>query len=159
MAIAGLEIRDATPDDADIIANCNSNLAFETEGEGLAPGIVGPGVAAVLADASKGRYWVAEADGRVVGQIMVTYEWSDWRNGMIWWIQSVYVDSEYRRGGVFSALYRHVESLARNDPDISGVRLYVNSRNERAQRTYESLGMDMTDYRVMEAIFNEDKSC
>jgi ribosomal protein S18 acetylase RimI-like enzyme len=159
MAIAGLEIRDATPDDADIIANCNSNLAFETEGEGLAPGIVGPGVAAVLADASKGRYWVAEADGRVVGQIMVTYEWSDWRNGMIWWIQSVYVDSEYRRGGVFSALYRHVESLARNDPDVSGVRLYVNSRNERAQRTYESLGMDMTDYRVMEAIFNEDKSC
>jgi ribosomal protein S18 acetylase RimI-like enzyme len=159
MAIAGLEIRDATPDDADIIANCNSNLAFETEGEGLAPGIVGPGVAAVLADASKGRYWVAEADGRVVGQIMVTYEWSDWRNGMIWWIQSVYVDSEYRRGGVFSALYRHVESLARNDPDVSGVRLYVNSRNERAQRTYESLGMDMTDYRVMEAMFNEDKSC
>ena len=159
MAITGLEIRDANPDDADIIATYNSNLAFETEGEGLAPELVGPGVAAMLADASKGRYWVAEADGRVIGQIMVTYEWSDWRNGMIWWIQSVYVDSEYRRAGVFSALYRHVESLARNDPNVCGIRLYVNSRNERAQRTYESLGMDMTDYRVMEAMFNEDNSC
>ena len=154
-----LTIREALESDLGSIAEFNSRLALETEGEHLAPELIGPGVAAMLADASKGRYWVAEADGRVVGQIMVTYEWSDWRNGMIWWIQSVYVDSEYRRGGVFSALYRHVESLARNDPDVSGIRLYVNSRNERAQRTYESLGMDMTDYRVMEAMFNEDKSC
>jgi ribosomal protein S18 acetylase RimI-like enzyme len=153
MAITGLEIRDANPDDAGIIATYNSNLAFETEGEGLAPEIVGPGVAAMLADASKGRYWVAEVDGRVVGQIMVTYEWSDWRNGMIWWIQSVYVRGDYRRRGVFSWLYRHVESLARQDPQVCGIRLYVEHANARAQQTYESLGMDMTDYRVMQSMF------
>ena len=84
-----------------------------TEAIKLLPDVVGPGVEAMLADPSKGRYWVAEAGGRIVGQIMVTYEWSDWRNGMIWWIQSVYVHGEYRRSGVFSTLYRHVESLAR----------------------------------------------
>ena len=76
-------------------------------------------------DHSKGRYWVAEADGRIVGQLMVTYEWSDWRNGQIWWIQSVYVHGDYRRSGVFSALYRRVEALAKQDPRVCGLRLYV----------------------------------
>ena len=104
-------------------------------------------------DHSKGRYWVAEADGMIVGQIMVTYEWSDWRNGMIWWIQSVYVHGDYRRSGVFSALYRHVETLAKQDPRVCGIRLYVERGNRRAQRTYASLGMVMTDYQVMQTIF------
>ena len=157
MAATSTTIRNATPGDAGTIADFNSRLAFETEGPYLAPELVGPGVEAMLADPSKGQYWVAEADGRVIGQIMVTYEWSDWRNGMIWWVQSVYVDSEFRRGGVFSALYRHVESLARDDPGVCGLRLYVDRRNERAQRTYESLGMNMTEYRVMETLFTGDK--
>jgi ribosomal protein S18 acetylase RimI-like enzyme len=157
MAIIGLEIRDATPDDADIIATYNSNLAFETEEEHLAPELVGAGVSALLADRSKGRYWVAETDSRVVGQIMVTYEWSDWRNGMIWWIQSVYVHGDYRRSGVFSSLYRHVELLARQDPGVCGIRLYMERGNARAQQTYESLGMTMTDYRVMQSMFTGDE--
>ena len=111
----------------------------------------------MLADRSKGQYWVAEADGRVVGQIMVTYEWSDWRNGNVWWIQSVYVHGDYRRRGVFSALYRHVESLARQDSHVRGIRLYVEHENTRAQQTYQSLGMKMTDYRVMQTIFSGEE--
>ena len=152
-----LSIRDATPADAESIAEFNSRIALETEGKQLAPEVVGPGVQAMLADRSKGQYWVAEVDGRVVGQIMATYEWSDWRNGNVWWIQSVYVHGDYRRRGVFSALYRHVESLARQDPQVCGIRLYVERENARAQQTYESLGMAMTDYRVMQTIFSGDE--
>ncbi|MDH3587666.1 MAG: GNAT family N-acetyltransferase [Gammaproteobacteria bacterium] len=157
MASIDLTIRDATPGDAEIIADFNSRLAFETEGMRLSPEVINRGVETLLADQSKGRYWVAQADSRVVGQIMVTYEWSDWRNGMIWWIQSVYVHGDYRRSGVFSLLYRHVESLARRDPQVSGIRLYVERDNARARRTYESLGMDMTDYRVMQSMFTGDE--
>ena len=157
MAPPDLSIRDANASDAEIIADYNARLALESEGMRLDPGLVGPGVRTLLRDASKGRYWMAEADGRVVGQIMVTYEWSDWRNGMIWWIQSVYVHGDYRRTGVFSALYRHVESLARKDPDVCGIRLYVEHENERAQRTYQSLGMKMTDYRVMQSMFTGEE--
>ncbi len=148
-----VSIRDATLADAGTIAEYNTRLALESEGIKLAPEVVGPGVEAMLADRTRGRYWVAEADGNVVGQIMVTYEWSDWRNGTIWWIQSVYVHGDYRRGGVFSALYRHVESLARRDPGVCGIRLYVERENARAQKTYASLGMAMTDYQVMQTIF------
>ncbi|MDH3908628.1 MAG: GNAT family N-acetyltransferase [Gammaproteobacteria bacterium] len=157
MASIDLTIRDATPGDAEIIADFNSRLAFETEGMRLSPEVINRGVETLLADQSKGRYWVAQADSRVVGQIMVTYEWSDWRNSMIWWIQSVYVHGDYRRSGVFSLLYRHVESLARRDPQVSGIRLYVERDNARARRTYESLGMDMTDYRVMQSMFTGDE--
>ena len=152
-----VSIRDATPSDAEIIAEFNANLALESEGMRLDPGLVGPGVDALLGDRSRGRYWVAESDGRIVGQIMVTYEWSDWRNGMIWWIQSVYVHGDYRRSGVFSALYRHVETLAKQDPQVCGIRLYMEHENARAQRTYESLGMNMTDYRVMQSMFSGDE--
>ncbi len=159
MATRNLSIREATPADAEIIADFNSRIALETEGMHLPPKVVKPGVRALLADRSKGRYWVAETDSRVVGQIMVTYEWSDWRNGMIWWIQSVYVHGEYRRSGVFSTLYRHVESLARQDPQVCGIRLYVERGNARAQRTYESLGMTRTDYRVMQSMFTGDDQC
>ncbi|HSM29855.1 MAG TPA: GNAT family N-acetyltransferase [Woeseiaceae bacterium] len=155
MAALDLSIREAHPPDAAIIAEFNASLAFESEGMRLDPGLVGRGVEALLGDRSRGRYWVAETDDRVVGQIMVTYEWSDWRNGMIWWIQSVYVHGDYRRSGVFSALYRHVESLARQDPQVCGIRLYLEHGNARAQRTYESLGMSMTDYRVMQSMFTE----
>ena len=147
-----ITIRDAVPDDAGIIAGFNSDMAEETEGKTLDPDRVGPGVAALLADASKGRYWVAVSKDRVVGQLMVTYEWSDWRNGNIWWIQSVYVHRDYRRHGVFRALYRHVESLASATPEVIGLRLYVESGNARAQQTYEALGMVKPNYLVMEAM-------
>ena len=159
MAPLDISIRDASLADAETIAKFNTNLALESEGMRLAPEVVSPGVKTMLADRAMGRYWVAEADGVVIGQIMVTYEWSDWRNGMIWWIQSVYVHGDYRRRGVFSALYRHVESLAQRDPRVCGIRLYVERENARAQRTYESLGMQMTDYQVMQTIFSGDEKC
>ncbi|MDJ0941688.1 MAG: GNAT family N-acetyltransferase [Woeseiaceae bacterium] len=147
------EIRDATIEDAATIAEFNSRLSDETEGKRLDPKLIGPGVVAMLSDASKGRYWVAEKDGEVIGQIMVTLEWSDWRNGMIWWIQSVYIRDDYRRAGVFTALYRHVESLAKETPDVTGIRLYVEKSNERAQAAYVKLGMIDTDYRMMQTIW------
>lgn len=151
-----LLVRDALPDDAKTITDFNSRMAVETEGRPLDPALINPGVAAILADAGKGRYWVAEFDGNIVGQIMVTYEWSDWRNGRLWWIQSVYVPADYRRKGVFSTLYRHVESLARQDPDVCGLRLYVEKDNKRAQKTYLKLGMVLPGYQVMEVDFLKD---
>lgn len=150
------KIRAASLADSEIIAGFNSLMAEETEGRPLDPDVIGPGVSRLLVDANKGRYWLAEADGEVIGQIMVTYEWSDWRNGMLWWIQSVYVHPGHRRKGVFSALYRHVESLAREN-DARGLRLYVEQNNKRAQETYEALGMLSPNYQVMEAIFGDSK--
>lgn len=150
------EIRDALPGDCESIAHFNSRMAEETEGRALNPDIIGPGVARLLKNAGRGRYWVAEADGQIVGQIMVTYEWSDWRNGALWWIQSVYVHPEHRRCGVFTALYRHVEAIARSN-DARGLRLYVEDTNQRAQKTYAALGMVNPNYRVMESIFGVTK--
>ncbi|MCH9692986.1 MAG: GNAT family N-acetyltransferase [Gammaproteobacteria bacterium] len=148
-----LEIRNASPTDGATIASYNSLMAEETEGRALDESIIGPGVMRVLEDASKGRYWVAEADDKIIGQIMVTYEWSDWRNGNIWWIQSVYMHPDYRRQGVYSALYKYVVSQAQEDADACGLRLYVENDNERAQKTYAALGMIDPKYRVMEAMF------
>lgn len=151
--IAIMNIRSALPADASLIADFSTRLAEETESRSLAPELIEPGVAAFLADPSKGRYWLAETDDRTVGQIATTYEWSDWRNGMLWWIQSVYVDEDYRRQGVYSSLYHHVESLARADSNAVGLRLYVDKSNKRAQATYEKHGMDMTNYQVMQIMF------
>jgi ribosomal protein S18 acetylase RimI-like enzyme len=147
-----LSIRDASPADGATIASYNSQMAEETEGRALDADLIGPGVMRLLEDASKGRYWVAEDGGQIVGQIMVTYEWSDWRNGNIWWIQSVYVHPDYRRQGVYSSLYKHVAFLMQQDPDACGLRLYVDNDNERAQKTYTALGMIDPNYRVMEAM-------
>lgn len=148
-----IRIRDATPDDCAVVAEFNTRLAVETEETRLEPAIIGPGVARILGDPALGRYWLAEAEGEVVGQIMVTHEWSDWRNGMLWWLQSVYVRRDHRRAGVFTALYRHVERLAREDPDVVGIRLYVERDNTRAQDTYARLGMQRTAYQVMQVEF------
>ena len=147
-------LREATPDDAATIAGFNSAMAEETEGKALERERIGPGVAALLDDKRKGRSWVAESGDRVVGQIMVTYEWSDWRNATIWWIQSVYVHPEHRHQGVFSALYRHVENIARRADGVCGLRLYVETGNLRAQDTYTALGMSKDNYLVMESMFD-----
>jgi len=155
--MGNIRIRDARPSDAAVIAEFNVKMAMETENRPLDPGLINPGVAAVLADATKGRYWVAELDGEVIGQLMVTYEWSDWRNGAFWWIQSVYVRSDSRRNGVFSLLHRHVESIARATPDVCGLRLYVERDNQRAQKTYLALGMSAPGYQVMEVDFRKEQ--
>ncbi|HLP16723.1 MAG TPA: GNAT family N-acetyltransferase [Bacteroidota bacterium] len=145
-------IRDARPGDCEAIADFNIAMAFETEHLALDRARVTEGVRAVLSDATKGRYIVAEIDGCVAGQLMVTYEWSDWRNGMFWWIQSVYVDNAYRGRKIFSALYAHAkrEAIAQGS---CGLRLYVEEENKVAQRTYSKLGMTLTPYEMMEDDF------
>ena len=151
------DIRDAHPSDGPVLSDYNSRMAEETEGRALDPLLIGPGVAALLDDPAKGQYWVAVTDEQIIGQLMVTYEWSDWRNGNIWWIQSVYIHPDYRRKGVFSALYRHVESIATAQPDAIGIRLYVEENNKRAQQTYEALGMVKPNYLVMESMLGGNR--
>jgi GNAT superfamily N-acetyltransferase len=130
-------------------------LAAETENLRLDSERVQTGVAALLKDPSKGLYYVAEVDGTVAGQVMITYEWSDWRNGSIWWLQSVYVKPEFRRQGIFRALFKHLESLARERDDVCGLRLYMHADNTRARRSYEELGMKHTKYEVFELALGE----
>ena len=146
-------IRRAAPADAAFIAESNIAMALETEGMALAPAVVHPGVAAVLADSSLGFYLIAEIGGQPAGQLMVTFEWSDWRNGLWWWIQSVYVRPEYRRRGVYSALHRHVEEAAREADGVCGLRLYVERENTTAQQVYRSLDMYPTRYHMYEVEF------
>jgi GNAT superfamily N-acetyltransferase len=141
-----LVIRLAAPTDAPVIAEFNRRLAVETEDKVLDPAILAVGVAAILADAAKGRYFVAEESGEVLGQISVTYEWSDWRNGWWWWIQSVYVRADARRRGVFRALYEHVREVARRDRTVIGLRLYAERENYPAHRTYEDMGMEQIPF-------------
>jgi ribosomal protein S18 acetylase RimI-like enzyme len=138
------------PEDVDAIVRMNQALAEETEGRRLEPATIRAGVAAALGDPARAQYWVARLGELVVGQAMVTTEWSDWRNGWFWWLQSVYVLREHRRRGVFRALYRHIAHTARNRWDVCGLRLYVEAHNEAAQRTYEALGFVKTEYLVLE---------
>ena len=145
-----LEVRPATPADVPVIVEFNRLLAEESEGKALDVPLLAAGVAAGLADPRKALYFVAEGAGRVLGQVMVTFEWSDWRNGWFWWIQSVYVRPEARRRGVFRALFEHVLGAARQDPDVIGLRLYVEGENRLAQETYTRLGLSRTSYHVME---------
>ena len=143
-------IRAGTVGDAEAIVRFNRALAWETEERALDEAILQKGVQEALIDASSCRYFVAELNEIVIGQMMLTYEWSDWRNGVFWWIQSVYVDLPYRRQGVFKQLYDHVAREARESPDCCGLRLYVEDNNQAAQATYSRLGMVSTKYRVFE---------
>jgi GNAT superfamily N-acetyltransferase len=143
-------VRPATPADAALIVEFNRLLALESEGKTLDPATLSAGVAALFADPSRGRYFVAEHEGTALGQIMLTTEWSDWRNGWFWWIQSVYVRAEARRQGIFRALFEHVEQAARQDPQVVGLRLYVEKENRSAQQTYLRLGMLEAGYVVLE---------
>jgi ribosomal protein S18 acetylase RimI-like enzyme len=147
-----LEIRPATPADLDLIVAGNLALAEESERLQLDVDTLRPGVAALLEGRAPGRYWVAELDGRVVGQLLVTFEWSDWRNAVVWWIQSVYVAPDARRRGVFRTLYGTArrEAVAAG---AGGLRLYVDTTNARAQAVYASLGMNGDHYRVFEDMF------
>ena len=145
-----LNIRSARMADTEVICEFNRRMAKETENKDLDPALLQAGVLAMLGDMNKGRYFVAELDGQVVGQLGITCEWSDWRNGNFWWIQSVYVASSARRQGVFRALFEHVLDAARAEPGVIGVRLYVEHDNHVAQETYRKLGLEMTNYHVME---------
>jgi GNAT superfamily N-acetyltransferase len=145
-----LRIRPGEPGDAETIVDFQLRMARETEGIELDPGIVLQGVAAVLADPAKGIYWVAGRDGHVVGSLLTTFEWSDWRNGTVLWIQSVYVVPGERGQGVYRALYEHLKRRVEDNPDLKGLRLYVDKRNVAAQQVYERLGMTREHYELFE---------
>jgi GNAT superfamily N-acetyltransferase len=145
-----LKIREAAFSDAQHIAAFNVLLADESEGLRLDAATAQAGVAALLKDPAKGSYYVAEVEGAVVGQVMITYEWSDWRNGNMWWIQSVYVKPEFRRAGVFRTLFNHLRNLAQSRKDVCNLRLYVHVENTRARESYLRLGMTLTQYEVFD---------
>jgi len=146
-------VRPAVKADGPVIAKFNALMAQETEHRVLDHALLRPGVEAILADQAKGVYYVAEIGGTVAGQTLITYEWSDWRNGTFWWIQSVYVREEYRGKGVFKALFRFIEEAARSRTDVCGFRLYVEKDNDRAKQTYEKIGMKKTLYELFEIDF------
>lgn len=148
-----LEIRLASAADVETLAAYNAAMARETEDLELDLERLSSGVAAVVADPSKGFYLVAQEDGALTGQLLITYEWSDWRNGVFWWVQSVYVRPESRGRGVYSSLYRDAVRRARQAGDVCGLRLYVERENRRAQATYQKLGMRPTVYEMYETDF------
>jgi len=142
--------REALPDDVNRIVDFQIAMAEETEQIRLNRAVCTCGVQAVLSDVKLGRYSVGEIDGVVVASTLITYEWSDWRNGVVWWIQSVYVLPGARKQGVYAGLYRHLQNLARADDHVRGIRLYVDRRNVPAQQVYGKLGMNGEHYQVFE---------
>lgn len=151
--VGGYPIRVAHALDAAVIARFNWEMALETESRKLSSSRVLRGVKALLADSAKGTYYVAESGGEVIGQLLITYEWSDWRNGNFWWIQSVFVTPSWRGRGVFKALHAHVERLARKRKDVCGLRLYVDAHNTKAKGVYARLGLQATHYELWETDF------
>src|SRR5438552_3574259 len=145
-----VSIRDAAAHDAATVVDFQLAMARETEEVGLDRDVVTHGVKAVFDDRSRGRYFVAEQDGRVVASLLITYEWSDWRNGVVWWIQSVYVRPEMRKQRIYAGLYEHVKRIASADGSVKGIRLYVDRRNTLAQDVYRRLGMNGDHYLVFE---------
>jgi GNAT superfamily N-acetyltransferase len=137
------------------IVEFNRRLALETEAKVLDLDFLELGVRAALADPDRLRYWIAEmgSPSRVLGQAAVTREWSDWRRGWVWWLQSVYVDQAFRGRGVFRALFQQIRREARSLPDVIGLRLYVEESNQAAQRTYRALGMTPGGYSVYQELW------
>ena len=142
-------IRKAAPSDTPSIIDFQLKMAWETEELKLDPETVKKGVNAVFENNSRGQYYVAEEDGNLIASLLITDEWSDWRNRNVWWLQSVYVLPEYRRRGVFRLMYNHIRLLAEKN-DIAGLRLYVETKNSAAKKTYESLGMSSEHYSFYE---------
>ena len=145
-----VEIRRASLQDAETLIAFNIEMARETEDKDLEPAVISAGVRRLLESESDGFYLIAGVSGEIAGSLMVTTEWSDWRNGFFWWIQSVYVRPAHRRGGIYSDLYARVKALAADRDDVFGFRLYVEKSNAGARRAYEALGMRETDYRLYE---------
>ncbi len=143
-------IRSGRLEDRDRIVEFQLRMAMETEELELDRETVRLGVEAVFDDPAKGQYWVAECSGQVVGGLLTVPEWSDWRNGTVLWIHSVYVVPEARRKGVFRSLYGHLKERVEASPELKGLRLYVEKENTRAQEVYENMGMDGNHYRLYE---------
>lgn len=150
MTVADPAIRLATPADRDVLVGFARAMARETEQLELDLETLRAGVAALLADPARGRVFVVDAGGAPVATLMITYEWSDWRNGFFWWIQSVYVAPAHRRRGFYRRLHEHVRDLAARTDGVYGLRLYVERANRDAQATYRRMGMEETHYRLYE---------
>ncbi|MEC9308974.1 MAG: GNAT family N-acetyltransferase [Chloroflexota bacterium] len=147
---SSINVRTANTYDIDNVVSFNCDMAFETEGIMLDQKKLVLGVSAVLLDPDLGFYLVAEVENDVIGQLMITKEWSDWRNSMFWWIQSVFVKPEYRRIGVYTALHVKVLDMAKEETNVCGVRLYVDRENTVAKQTYSQLGMSHSNYDMFE---------
>jgi GNAT superfamily N-acetyltransferase len=145
-------VRRAVPSDANAIVEFNRRLASETENLTLDLRVLGPGVAAVLSDSSRGRYFVADDAGEVIGQLMITYEWSDWRNGWIWWIQSVYVRADRRKSNVFRSIFDFAVEQARAEGNVVAMRLYVEQENRSAQEAYKRLGFEQIHFYLLQKL-------
>jgi ribosomal protein S18 acetylase RimI-like enzyme len=143
-------IRVAKQADVSALVKFNQLMAWETEQKKLDEDILSKGVLALINDENKGFYLVAEKNSQVLGSLMVTTEWSDWRNGVFWWVQSVYISPDFRRQGIYAQLYAQVKTLAEQQPNVCGFRLYVETENIIAQKTYESLGMQQSHYLMYE---------
>jgi ribosomal protein S18 acetylase RimI-like enzyme len=147
-----MNIRQANIDDLDDLVRFNQQMAMETEHKVLENSVLEQGVSELIKDSSKGFYLVAVQDKQVVGSLMVTTEWSDWRNGTFWWVQSVYILPQNRRQGIYTSLYDAVKNLAANNKNVCGFRLYVEKDNLAAQQTYKKLGMLESHYLMFEEL-------
>ncbi|MGC2239011.1 MAG: GNAT family N-acetyltransferase [Pyrinomonadaceae bacterium] len=145
-----MNIRLAQREDAPALVEFNQAMALETEGKRLDSDILQSGVEAVFGDEKKGFYVVAESEDKIIGGLMVTFEWSDWRNNWFWWIQSVYILPDARRRGIYTLLYEFVKQKAEKAGNVCGFRLYVEKENARAQKVYEKLGMEQSHYLMFE---------
>ena len=143
-------IREATAIDIPVIIGFQQKMAWETEKVSLDPAILTRGVKNLFADVNRGKYYIAEENGTVVGCLMTTYEWSDWRNGTVLWIQSVYIIEPYRGKGIYKQLYNHIQEMVKKSSDLRGIRLYVDKTNKSAQHVYEKLEMNGEHYQVFE---------
>ncbi len=145
-----ITVRPATPADIETIAGFQIAMARETEHLQLEESTVLAGVRQVFHNPELGKYFVARKDTEVVASLLITYEWSDWRNGTVYWIQSVYVKPEHRGGGVFKTMYKHIEEIVLADDKVRGIRLYVDKSNRRARQVYEKLHMNGEHYDLYE---------
>ena len=156
--LESFSVREASWSDLDPLIEFNAAMALETEGRVLNKERLRAGTEAVLSTSSRGVYYVSETiegtgERRVIGQLLITYEWSDWRNATFWWIQSVYVHPAWRNRGVFRSLYKYVLRQAEAHSDVCGIRLYVEKDNAKAMTVYDKLGLRPTPYRVVEVDF------
>ncbi len=148
--MSDITVRLGTPGDVDALVASQQAMARETEGKTLDPAQLSKGVTAVFNSPDKGFYLVAQTSDEIVGTILITYEWSDWRNATFWWVQSVYVDPSWRRRGVYRAMHEYVRETASARKDVCGLRLYVDRDNHVAQQTYADLGMVNSHYDMYE---------
>jgi GNAT superfamily N-acetyltransferase len=144
-----ITIRKAIPADAEVLIDFQKKMAWETEEMTLIPEVISKGVKAVFDDTCRGQYWVAEDKDGIIASLLITHEWSDWRNCNIWWFQSVYVLPGFRRSGVFKSMYQYIKNEAEKT-GVGGLRLYVETNNLKAQYTYEALGMKSEHYKMFE---------